>query len=197
MGKKEITKNKIIETAWELFHQKGYENTTVDEIIKVSQTAKSSFYYYFSGKDALLETLSILFDEKYKILVGNLKNRMTSFDKLVYLNRSMHEYIEKNIDREILASLYSSQLITKGERHLLDQNRIYYKTLYSIVSEGQKKGELVSDIPASEIVHMYAFCERAFIYDWCIYQGNYSLSEYSAKYMPQLLSQFVDCNCIA
>ena len=29
-------KAKIVEAAWELFHEKGYDNTTIDDIIKLS-----------------------------------------------------------------------------------------------------------------------------------------------------------------
>ena len=64
------TKGKIVSAAWKLFYEQGYDNTTVEEIIAESGTSKGSFYHYFEGKDALLETLSILFDEKYEELQG-------------------------------------------------------------------------------------------------------------------------------
>ena len=47
MVKKESTKNKIARIAWKLFHEKGYENTTIDEIISESGTSKGSFYHYY------------------------------------------------------------------------------------------------------------------------------------------------------
>jgi len=57
------TKGKIINAAWDLFYEQGYENTTVEEIIDKSGTSKGSFYHYFEGKDALLGSLSYIFDE--------------------------------------------------------------------------------------------------------------------------------------
>ena len=67
MSKKNIknTKGKIITAAWNLFYEQGYENTTVEEIIEKSGTSKGSFYHYFEGKDALLESLSYVFYEEY------------------------------------------------------------------------------------------------------------------------------------
>ena len=59
------TKGRIISAAWKLFYEQGYEDTTIDEIIERSGTSKGSFYHYFEGKDALLGSLSFLFDEKY------------------------------------------------------------------------------------------------------------------------------------
>ena len=58
------TRGKIVNAAWKLFYEQGYEDTTVEEIIELSQTSKGSFYHYFDGKDALLSTLSTLFDKK-------------------------------------------------------------------------------------------------------------------------------------
>ena len=38
----------------------------MEEIIFESETSKGSFYHYFDGKDALLSSLSVLFDERYE-----------------------------------------------------------------------------------------------------------------------------------
>ena len=55
MAKKESTKGRDRRgEAWRLFDEKGYENTTIDEIILQSGTSKGSFYHYYSGKDELL-----------------------------------------------------------------------------------------------------------------------------------------------
>lgn len=62
------TRGKIVDAAWQLFYEQGYEDTTVEEIIELSCTSKGSFYHYFDGKDALLSTLSDLFDKKYETL---------------------------------------------------------------------------------------------------------------------------------
>ena len=37
------TKGKIINAAWDLFYEQGYEDTTVEEIIDKSGTSKGSF----------------------------------------------------------------------------------------------------------------------------------------------------------
>lgn len=97
--------------------------------------------------------------------------------------------IETTVSRELLAYLYSSQLITRGEKHLLDRNRLYYRLLNEIVAEGQKREELTSSMSSYEITKMYALCERALLYDWCICNGEYSLKEYAAKMMPMFLHE--------
>ena len=66
------TKGRIIQAAWQLFYQQGYDDTTVEEIIEASGTSRGSFYHYFEGKDALLSSVSFLFDEKYEELMEEL-----------------------------------------------------------------------------------------------------------------------------
>ncbi len=182
------TKGRIITAAWDLFYEQGYDDTTVEEIIAKSGTSKGSFYHYFEGKDSLLGSLSYIFDEEYERLRESFSEDQSSFDKLLYLNGELFSVIEDRIDIDLLTRLYSSQLITKGEKHLLDNKRIYYKLLRQIVSEGQKSGELTDKMTVSEIVKMYAMCERALIYDWCLCNGEYSLKNYAKNLMPMLLA---------
>lgn len=186
--KERNTKGRIISAAWKLFYEQGYEDTTVEEIIDESGTSKGSFYHYFNGKDALLSTLSVMFDEKYQELAATMDPDMDAFDKLLLMNHELFVMIENEIDLDLLARLYSTQLITKGERHLMDHNRFYYKLLKQVVSQGQKRRELTNDMTVNEIVKVYAFFERAFLYDWCISNGDYSLSKYTDQMLPVFIS---------
>ena len=183
------TKGKIITAAWDLFYEQGYEDTTVEEIIDKSGTSKGSFYHYFEGKDALLGSLSYIFDEEYEKLQSEIDENMNSFDALLFLNAKLFSFIEERIDIDLLTRLYSTQLVTKGEKHLLDNKRLYYKLLRKIVSEGQKKGEISEDMSVNEIVKLYAMCERSLLYDWCLCNGDYSLKNYAKSVMPMLLNK--------
>jgi AcrR family transcriptional regulator len=182
------TKGKIINAAWDLFYEQGYEDTTVEEIIAESGTSKGSFYHYFEGKDALLGSLSYIFDEEYEKLQAKMPDDMPCFEKLLYLNRELFLVIEDRIDIDLLTRLYSTQLVTKGEKQLLDNKRLYYKLLRKIVTDGQKNGELTDKMTVNEIVKLYAMSERALIYDWCLSGGDYSLSSYAKTVMPTFLS---------
>ena len=184
------TRGRIIEAAWKLFYRYGYDDTTVDEIIRESGTSRGSFYHYFEGKDALLSSLSYLFDEKYEALMETRDPDMGSFDLLMYLNRELFAMVESGISLDLLARLYSSQLITKGDKHLLEHNRTYYKVLRQIISQGQAEGELRQDVTVNEMVRVYALCERALIYDWCLSGGSYSLVQYGKKMLPMFFGGF-------
>ncbi len=185
------TKMKIVSAAWRLFHEQGYDETTIDDIVYESNTSKGSFYHYFDSKDALLSSLSDLFDNKYDELKGTLTDEMTATDKLLYLNRELFRLVEDSVPTELLARLLSSQLVTHSEKHLLDRNRTYYKLLRTIISEGQEKGQLVTAVSVSDIMKAYAMMERALMYDWCLCSGEYSLSGYSAGILSAFLQSYV------
>lgn len=185
------TRGKIVNAAWKLFYEQGYEDTTVEEIIELSQTSKGSFYHYFDGKDALLSTLSSLFDDKYEELTKELQPEIAAMDQLLFLNRELFGMIENSISMDLLARLLSTQLTTSGEKHLLDHNRTYYKLLRRIIARGQSEGQLNSSLSVSEMVKLYALTERALMYDWCLCGGEYSLRQYSATVLPGMLSSFL------
>ncbi|MDY3013959.1 MAG: TetR/AcrR family transcriptional regulator [Evtepia sp.] len=185
------TRGKIVGAAWQLFYEQGYENTTVEEIIESSHTSKGSFYHYFDGKDALLSTLSDLFDEKYEALLETMAPTMSAMDKLLFLNSELFLTIENTVPMDLLARLLSTQLVTSGEKHLLDHKRIYYRLLRRIMAQGQQDGELSQTQTVNDMVKLYALCERALMYDWCLRGGEYSLRDYAAQVLPTFLSSFL------
>ena len=184
------TKGRIISAAWKLFYEQGYEDTTVEDIVFESETSKGSFYHYFDGKDALLGTLAYVFDEKYEQLMETMDPEMDAMEKMIYLNHELFAMIDGGVSMDLLARLLSTQLLTRGEKHLLDRNRTYFKLLRQIISEGQKNGQLRDDRTVNEILRAYALWERALLYDWCLCGGDYSLVAYSDDMTPSFLERF-------
>ena len=181
------TKLKIVKAAWELFYKQGYDDTTIEEIVDESGTSKGSFYHYFESKDALLGSLAYLFDEKYEELEKTLDFDAPIFDTLIFLNQELFDMIDNKIDRDLISKLYSTQLVRRGERSLLDNDRLYYKLLKRLMATGQERGELTTDISASDMVRLYAMCERALICDWCLFNFNFSLKSYSKEMLPMMI----------
>ena len=115
---------------------------------------------------------------------------MDAADALIFLNRELFTMIDDRVPLELLARLLSSQLVTHGEKHLLDRNRTYFKLLHRIVRHGQQCGQLRADLTANEIVKGYAMFERALMYDWCLVGGEYALHRYAADMMPTFLQGY-------
>jgi AcrR family transcriptional regulator len=184
------TKERIIDAAWKLFYDQGYEETTIEDIITLSQTSRGSFYHYFPSKDSLLGTLSYVFDEKYKELHKQLDHFSSAIDKLLFLNHELFLMIEDGISRDLLTGLLSTQLIATGEKSLLERDRYYFRLLRQIAQEGIRNGEFKKEFSSDQITKAFALWERALMYDWCLCEGEYSLTEYSDKMTPLFLQAF-------
>ena len=184
------TKGRIVSAAWKLFYEQGYDNTTVEDIIFESETSKGSFYHYFEGKDALLGSLSMIFDEKYEELRQEMDPDMHAVDKLIYMNHELFTMIDNTVSVELLARLFSTQLTTKGEKHLLSRDRTYFKLLHQVVRQGLERHELRGDLTANEIINDYAMFERGLMYDWCLSDGDYALARHADRLMPMFLRSY-------
>ena len=188
--RRQSTKSRIVKAAWSLFYRKGYDNTTVEDIINASKTSKGTFYHYFKGKESLLNSLSYLFDQKYEELAGTIDPDMSARDKLLFLNHELFHMIETSMDIHLLAYLYSSQLITKDKKSLSDRKRFYFKWITEILEEGLKNGEFAGTSSAEDLMGIYAMYERALLYDWALFKGKVSLTERSDRLLPHVLDTF-------
>ena len=184
------TKGKIVSTAWQLFYEQGYDNTTVEEIVDASGTSRGSFYHYFDGKAALLSSLSYLFDEKYDELAESMNPDLSPIEKLNLMNQELFLMIDNIVSVDLLSQLFATQLITNGERHMMSPNRTYYKLLRQVISEGKQNGTFREEFSVNDIAKAYAMFERGLMYDWCISGGSYSLCQYSQSVLPLFLKSF-------
>ncbi|GAB4268201.1 MAG: TetR/AcrR family transcriptional regulator [Candidatus Rifleibacteriota bacterium] len=58
MAKSKTKREKLIDSALDMFFEKGYERTTIDDIVNRAECGKGTFYRYFSNKEKLVEILN-------------------------------------------------------------------------------------------------------------------------------------------
>ena len=57
--KKQETRQGLLEAALALFRERGYDETTIEEITDRADVAKGTFFNYFPSKEALLSELTV------------------------------------------------------------------------------------------------------------------------------------------
>jgi AcrR family transcriptional regulator len=57
--KKQQTRQRLLECAWQQFLAKGYDETTVEDITEAADVAKGTFFNYFATKEVVLDELAL------------------------------------------------------------------------------------------------------------------------------------------
>lgn len=187
-------KSKLIITAWNLFLEKGYENTTVDEIISSSGTSKGSFYHHFKGKEDLLFSLAYKFDDDYFKWLSEENKDSSAIDRLKDFNIFVNNNLENSPYKMFYADLYGLQVRTRHERHILNSERIYYKIITRLFKEAIDNGEISSEESYDDLAKTYCIIQRGTTYDWCLNKWNYSLVNQSKRIINSFLDSVIEKN---
>ncbi|MCP1297841.1 TetR/AcrR family transcriptional regulator [Chryseobacterium sp. S0630] len=84
MKKSEATRLTILQKAFELIYVKGFQTTSIDEIIATTQVTKGAFYYHFKTKDDMgLAIITDLMKPNFrKIFIDSLQNNQNPLDSI-------------------------------------------------------------------------------------------------------------------
>ena len=184
------TRDRIVNAAWKLFYKQGYDDTTIDDIIEASNVSKGTFYHYFDGKEALIDGMSYMLDSKYEDILISLDDSLNPIDKLVALTQEIFFMMENTVPVHLLSRILASQLTANGDKHLLNPDRTYFRVIRQIVIEAKEQHYFKDIYSVNEICIAFTLFERGLMYDWCVSNGNYAFSQYSAKMMRIFLNGY-------
>jgi AcrR family transcriptional regulator len=141
--RREGTRGKILEAARKLFRRKGFDETSVDEIVLRANVAKGTFYQYFQTKMDVAEAISLAGRER--LAAGALRKLETGASPLEVCRETVAttaEWIEKNralVRPLFLRALEQAPPPSSGSTRML---------LATMLREAQKRGEVRNDVPA-------------------------------------------------
>ncbi|MEW9096506.1 MAG: TetR/AcrR family transcriptional regulator [Clostridiaceae bacterium] len=175
------TQDKVYRTAVELIEKKGFENITVDEICKTAGVSVGSFYNCFKSKNDILDEVYRVADDYFLNVVANDLKEGSTHNRIIAFFRYYADY---NVNRGLdfikqLYNVHNRLFITKG-RHM-------QTVLQSIIEDGQKIGEISTDMTSIEIVDYLFIAVRGVVYDWCLHNGEYDLVEFVDNYVRRLV----------
>jgi TetR/AcrR family transcriptional regulator len=89
-------RQRLLETATELFAEKGYAGTSVREIVEKAGVSKPVLYYYFKSKDGLFyAVLEWAVNIQQKILNEIFESKGTVLDRFIIFYRRVYEGVRQ------------------------------------------------------------------------------------------------------
>lgn len=150
--KKEIRKKELIKIAYNLFITKGYENTSVDEIIAKAGIAKGTYYYHFESKEQMLEeVINMMIDEGVERAKQVVNSNLKLEEKLVYTILALRVTPEEQSMQDAIHTKENIILHKKINDKIID---VAVPLLSSIVRDAQKEGLFTKDDNIEERVRM-------------------------------------------
>lgn len=132
-------KNEILTAAEKLFHTKGYEKCTVNDILKEVAIAKGTFYYYFKSKQEVLDAIV----ERYTEIVVNRVKAILQRDDLSPAQKLLKAFlsmkIEKQFGDDLLEEMHRSENSLLHQRTLHQMILALAPILARIVEEGMEQ----------------------------------------------------------
>jgi len=149
------TRERLFRSALQLFAQKGFAETTVEDITEAADVGKGTFFNYFPSKDHILTAFSDMQIGKLEQAVETLRTSGQSLREFMHcLVLTMTEEPIRNPG--LIRALLQGYLSTTPVREVMIQKQERAHNLHKLMIEiGQARGEIRNDIPATELAHFF------------------------------------------
>lgn len=157
MKKAEATRRAILEKAFELIYVKGYQTTSIDDIIATTRVTKGAFYYHFSTKDEM--GLAIINEILKPVLTGSfiepLQNGQNPLEAIYNL---MHNLLMENeflkVEYGCPAANFTQEMTPWNadfSKALDELTRQWTKAMTINIEKGKKNGFVGKDVNAKQV----------------------------------------------
>ncbi len=147
---------RLLNVARTLFAEKGFEGTSVQDVVVAAGVTKGAMYHYFSSKDDLL----------YEIYGRVLRMQMERLEKFVSQEGSVEERLHaaaadvvvttiENLDSTTIFFRSLHQLSEEKQKEIRRERRRYHETFRAMVVEGQQSGVFRDDVSANLCVDFF------------------------------------------
>lgn len=180
-------RNKIIETALQLFEAKGYHGVSINEIVTAAETSKGGFYHHFASKDELLYVIHDIFithaiesaqkaDRLYETATERMQGIIKDFVNVFHLYKPH------------LAVFYQEAKFLPSEyAEIIKEKRTQFRLIIEgVIKEGKEQGEFREEIDVN-IVTMAILGIVNWTQQWYEADGEKSISEIAHIYNDFIL----------
>jgi AcrR family transcriptional regulator len=132
----------LVESAIDLFYQRGYDATSVREIVESAGLTKGAFYHYLESKDHLLQLIhDQYFDRQLARLEELSQSDLTAREQLDAVIHDIVQGLETNDKTMSVFMRERRALSPEGFERLRAKRNTYQRRLVAVVEEGMANGE--------------------------------------------------------
>lgn len=153
--KKIHSKNAIVEAAVKMFGEKGYQETTVADIMHAADLGIGTFYNYFESKEDILKfqlsEIIMEINRSYQTLAGKERSAAENITEMFLLTARILD------ERRFVLPLFLSAA-NRGaspKEYAPDGQPAFRHMFEQMVAEGQANGEFRDDVPPQIVAEMF------------------------------------------
>lgn len=151
-------REKIIIHAFNLFAEKGYSETSIDDIVKASGISKGGIYYYFKSKeDIFLEIAEERFRQR-KNLMSNAQNIESSKEKIIsYINWTLTGFFDEKVQKMSRFTFEFWSVLSRNPNMAVkakERYKMFYDILAKILQQGIDNGEFKEDMDVESMIYI-------------------------------------------
>ncbi|MCX5379243.1 TetR/AcrR family transcriptional regulator [Streptomyces sp. NBC_00091] len=147
---------RLLAVATRLFAERGYDRTSVQEIVEAAGVTKGALYHYFGSKDDLL----------HEVYARMLRLQQQRLDAVAGSDAPVEERLRaaaadvvvttiENLDDAMIFFRSMHQLGPEKYKQVRAERRRYHERFRALVEEGQRTGVFSTATPADLVVDYY------------------------------------------
>jgi len=147
---------RLVDVACRLFAEKGFEGTSVQDVVAAAGVTKGAMYHYFSSKDDLL----------YEIYGRVLRMQLERLEKFAAEESPVEERVRAAATDVVITTIENLQSTTiffrslhqlgqEQQKEVRRERRRYHDTFCAMIIEGQEAGVFRDDVSADLAVDYF------------------------------------------
>ena len=162
-------RERLFRAALDLFAEKGFAETTVEDITEAADVGKGTFFNYFPSKDHILLAFGEMQLAKLEAAIAEARRThqpLPQFLRSLGVRMTQEPTRNPAIIRTILQAYLST---TPVRQAMLDLQKRVHALHTQIVQLGQERGEIRNDLPAGEIAQVFRQTIFGTLLIWSLY----------------------------
>jgi len=171
--KKQEQRQAILDVALELFRVQGFAATRVQDVTERLRISEGTFFNYFPTKGAVLDAMADDILDRATVL---LHHDVADHDRPVLerLEELVREFAANFAgDRDFAVQLALHTRLGLGREREQEAHRF----LSDLFGEGQRRGEIRSDVPARQLAELFLAMVLVTVSNWLLFPGDESPPE--------------------